>query len=140
MKDNLKRLSLALLGVSLIGLSATAGAADKPNILVIYGDDIGQTNISAYGQGVVGYTTLNSGPIASDGTLFPDYDGENSGTAGRSTFITGQASLRTGLTKVGMPGAAVGLQARDVTMAQALKAQGYATGQFGKNHLGDRNE
>ena len=125
-----------------VGLLAGAGAqaADKPNILVIFGDDIGQTNISAYSQGVVGYHTPNIDRIAKEGMLFTDYYAENSCTAGRSTFITGQASLRTGLTKVGIPGSPVGLQDRDITLAQALKGQGYATGQFGKNHLGDRDE
>jgi arylsulfatase len=117
-----------------------AGAAEKPNILVIFGDDIGQTNISAYSKGVVGYQTPNIDRIAKEGMLFTDYYAENSCTAGRSTFITGQVAKRTGLSKVGMPGVPVGLQARDVTIAQALKAQGYATGQFGKNHLGDRDE
>ncbi|MNZ33506.1 Arylsulfatase [compost metagenome] len=141
MNDNRRWLSrLALLGVSLLSLSAIAEAADKPNILVIYGDDIGQTNISAYSHGVLGYTTPNIDRLAREGMMFTDYYGENSCTAGRSTFITGQASLRTGLTKVGMPGAPVGIQDRDITIAQALKEQGYATGQFGKNHLGDRNE
>ncbi|WP_136476389.1 MULTISPECIES: arylsulfatase [Pseudomonas] len=117
-----------------------AHAADKPNILVIFGDDIGQTNISAYSNGVVGYQTPNIDRIAKEGMMFTDYYAENSCTAGRSTFITGQAALRTGLSKVGVPGASVGLQARDVTIAQALKSHGYATGQFGKNHLGDRDE
>ncbi|MBM7061821.1 arylsulfatase [Pseudomonas sp. UL073] len=117
-----------------------AGAADKPNILVIFGDDIGQTNISAYSFGVLGYHTPNIDRIAKEGMMFTDYYAENSCTAGRSTFITGQSPLRTGLSKVGMPGVPVGLQARDVTIAQALKAHGYATGQFGKNHLGDRDE
>ncbi|MEK1907312.1 MAG: arylsulfatase, partial [Pseudomonas sp.] len=105
-----------------------------------FGDDIGQTNISAYSFGVVGYKTPNIDRIAKEGMMFTDYYAENSCTAGRSTFITGQATLRTGLSKVGMPGVPVGLQARDVTIAQALKAEGYATGQFGKNHLGDRDE
>ncbi|EJM44175.1 arylsulfatase A family protein [Pseudomonas sp. GM33] len=141
MKDKRAWLSrMALVGVSLIGLSATAGAADKPNILVIFGDDIGQTNISAYSHGVVGYKTPNIDRIANEGMMFTDYYAENSCTAGRSSFITGQTPLRTGLTKVGMPGAPVGLQARDITIAQALKARGYSTGQFGKNHLGDRDE
>lgn len=131
---------LALTAAAVMGLSATAGAADKPNILVIFGDDIGQTNISAYSFGVVGYKTPNIDRIAKEGMMFTDYYAENSCTAGRSSFITGQSPLRTGLSKVGMPGATVGLQARDVTIAQALKAKGYATGQFGKNHLGDRDE
>ncbi len=123
--------------------SVSAGHAQeaaKPNILVIFGDDIGQSNISAYSQGLVGYRTPNIDRIAKEGMLFTDYYGENSCTAGRSTFITGQVCLRTGLCKVGIPGATVGLQNRDATIAQALKPLGYATGQFGKNHLGDRDE
>lgn len=120
--------------------AAPAQNTAKPNILVIFGDDIGQTNISAYSMGVVGYKTPNIDRIAKEGTLFTDYYAENSCTAGRSTFITGQVCLRTGLCKVGIPGATVGLQARDITIAQALKPLGYATGQFGKNHLGDRDE
>jgi len=131
---------LALMAASMLALSATAGAADKPNILVIFGDDIGQTNISAYSMGVVGYKTPNIDRIAKEGMMFTDYYAENSCTAGRSSFITGQSPLRTGLSKVGIPGAPVGLQKRDITIAQALKSFGYATGQFGKNHLGDRDE
>ncbi|MGO7537302.1 arylsulfatase [Rhizobium ruizarguesonis] len=121
---------------------ATAPTADasKPNILVIFGDDVGQTNISAYSFGVVGYNTPNIDSVAKAGMMFTDYYAENSCTAGRSTFITGQTCLRTGLCKVGAPGAPVGLQASDITIAQALKPLGYATGQFGKNHLGDRDE
>jgi arylsulfatase len=119
---------------------AQTGGPQRPNILVIFGDDIGQTNISAYAHGVVGYKTPNIDRIARDGMMFTDYYAENSCTAGRSSFITGQTPKRTGLTKVGIPGAPVGLQARDITIAQALKPLGYATGQFGKNHLGDRNE
>ncbi|SAK69170.1 sulfatase [Caballeronia calidae] len=115
-------------------------SSKKPNILVIFGDDIGQTNISAYSKGVVGYTTPNIDRIANEGMIFTDYYAENSCTAGRSTFITGEVTLRTGLSKVGVPGAPVGLQAANITIAQALKPLGYATGQFGKNHLGDRNE
>lgn len=129
----------ALAATAIVGCSV-ASAADKPNILVIFGDDIGQTNISAYAFGVVGYQTPNIDRIAKEGMMFTDYYAENSCTAGRSTFITGQSILRTGLSKVGMPGVPVGLQDRDVTIAQALKAHGYATGQFGKNHLGDRDE
>jgi arylsulfatase A-like enzyme len=110
----------------------------RPNILVIFGDDIGQTNISAYSFGVMGYRTPNIDRIAREGMMFTDYYAEQSCTAGRSTFITGQSTLRTGLSKVGMPGATVGLQARDATLAELLKPLGYATGQFGKNHLGDR--
>jgi arylsulfatase A-like enzyme len=118
----------------------SAASGNKPNILVIFGDDIGQTNISAYSFGVVGYKTPNIDRIAKEGMMFTDYYAENSCTAGRSSFITGQTPKRTGLTKVGIPGAPVGLQARDITIPQALKPLGYATGQFGKNHLGDRNE
>jgi sulfatase-like protein len=99
-----------------------------------------QANISAYSHGVVGYKTPNLDRIAKEGMMFTDYYAENSCTAGRSSFITGQTPKRTGLSKVGIPGAPIGLQARDVTIAQALKPLGYATGQFGKNHLGDRNE
>ncbi|EHK65538.1 putative arylsulfatase protein [Achromobacter arsenitoxydans SY8] len=134
--------SLALAGGAQ-AQSAPAKAQDsgkKPNILVIFGDDIGQTNISAYGKGVVGYNTPNIDRIAKEGLIFTDYYAENSCTAGRSTFITGQVARRTGLSKVGMPGAPVGLQDRDITIAQALKSHGYATAQFGKNHLGDRDE
>jgi arylsulfatase A-like enzyme len=121
--------------------SPTAAAAGrKPNILVIFGDDIGQTNLSCYSFGLVGYKTPNIDRIAKEGMMFTDYYAENSCTAGRSTFITGQSCKRTGLSKVGLPGATVGLQARDITIAQALKPLGYATGQFGKNHLGDRDE
>src|ERR1700727_3305833 len=102
----------------------------KPNILVIFGDDIGQTNISAYSMGLVGFHTPNIDRIAKEGMMFTDYYAENSCTAGRSTFITGQATWRTGLSKVGVPGAPQGLQARDITIAQALKPLGYATGQL----------
>jgi arylsulfatase len=117
-----------------------AASGRKPNILVIFGDDVGQTNISAYSFGVSGYRTPNIDRIAKEGMMFTDYYAENSCTAGRSTFITGQACLRTGLSKVGAPGAPVGLQKGDITIAEALKPLGYATGQFGKNHLGDRDE
>src|SRR5262244_557810 len=119
---------------------APAGGGRRPNILVIFGDDIGQTNISAYSFGLMGYRTPNIDRIAKEGMMFTDYYAENSCTAGRSTFITGQCTLRTGLSKVGIPGATVGLQARDATLAELLKPLGYATGQFGKNHLGDRDE
>ncbi len=119
---------------------APAAGGKKPNILVMFGDDVGQTNISAYGLGIMGYRTPNIDRIAREGMMFTDYYAEQSCTAGRSTFITGQCTLRTGLSKVGMPGAPVGLQARDVTIAQILKSMGYSTGQFGKNHLGDRDE
>lgn len=119
---------------------AYAQEAAKPNILVIFGDDIGQSNISAYTDGLMGYRTPNIDRLAKEGMKFTDYYAENSCTAGRSSFITGQTVLRTGMSKVGAPGATVGLQARDITIAEALKPLGYATGQFGKNHLGDKDE
>ena len=120
--------------------TTTAPSGRKPNILVILGDDIGQTNVSAYSFGVMGYSTPNIDRIANEGMMFTDYYAEQSCTAGRASFITGQATLRTGLSKVGLPGADLGLRAEDMTIAEALKPLGYATGQFGKNHLGDRNE
>jgi arylsulfatase len=120
--------------------AAQPAVGGKPNILVIFGDDIGQTNISAYSRGLMGYWTPNIDRIANEGMIFTDYYAEQSCTAGRSTFITGQCTLRTGLSKVGIPGATVGLQATDMTIAEALKPHGYSTGQFGKNHLGDRDE
>ncbi len=131
-----------LLGAMLVAISAAlpALAADKPNILVIWGDDIGITNISAYSDGIMGYRTPNIDRIADEGMRFTDYYGDQSCTAGRSSFITGQTPLRTGLSKVGMPGAELGLLDRDITIAEVLKTQGYATGQFGKNHLGDRDQ
>ena len=116
------------------------GKQDKPNILVIWGDDIGQSNISAYTMGLVGYRTPNIDRVAAEGMIFTDYYGEQSCTAGRSSFITGQSVFRTGLSKVGMPGADQGLSKADPTIAELLKPHGYATGQFGKNHLGDKDE
>jgi arylsulfatase len=112
----------------------------KPNILVIWGDDIGQSNLSCYTHGVMGYRTPNIDRIAQEGMLFTDSYGEQSCTAGRSSFITGQSAYRTGLSKVGMPGAPVGLEPETVTIPTLLKEQGYTTGQFGKNHLGDLNK
>ncbi|HTQ65105.1 MAG TPA: arylsulfatase [Puia sp.] len=137
-KSNQNRRWLLLICLAL--LMNYSFAQKKPNILVIFGDDVGQTNISAYGLGVVGYWTPNLDKLAHEGLMFTDYYAENSCTAGRSTFITGQCAKRTGLSKVGTPGAPVGLQDRDITIAQALKPLGYATGQFGKNHLGDKDE
>ncbi|MGC1562917.1 MAG: sulfatase-like hydrolase/transferase, partial [Bradyrhizobium sp.] len=113
---------------------------EKPNILIIWGDDIGYWNISHYSKGMMGYQTPNIDRIAEEGATFTDWYGQQSCTAGRASFITGQNPIRTGLTKVGMPGAAVGLHAEDPTIAELLKPLGYATGQFGKNHLGDRDE
>ncbi|QTX03400.1 arylsulfatase [Agromyces archimandritae] len=112
----------------------------KPNILVIWGDDIGISNLSCYSDGLMGYRTPNIDRIAEEGMRFTDSYGEQSCTAGRASFITGQSVYRTGLSKVGVPGADVGLQAEDPTIAELLKPLGYATGQFGKNHLGDKNE
>lgn len=133
------RITILLPSVVFLMLCTIVEAQEKkPNILVI--DDVGITNISAYGEGVVGYKTPNLDRLASEGLKFTDYYAENSCTAGRSTFITGQSAKRTGLSKVGIPGAPIGLMARDMTIAQALKPLGYATGQFGKNHLGDLDE
>ena len=114
--------------------------AEKPNILVIWGDDIGITNLSCYSDGLMGYQTPNIDRIADEGMRFTDSYGEQSCTAGRSSFITGQSVFRTGLSKVGVPGSDVGLSAEDPTIAELLKPLGYATGQFGKNHLGDLNK
>jgi arylsulfatase A-like enzyme len=157
----IKRRDLLLSGTSVVAASALAATGlapaarsqqqlvpvptavpggRRPNILVIFGDDVGQTNLSAYSFGVMGYRTPNIDRIAREGMMFTDYYAEQSCTAGRSTFITGQATLRTGLSKVGLPASNLGLRAEDITIAEALKPLGYATGQFGKNHLGDRNE
>jgi arylsulfatase len=121
-------------------LAVPAAAQDRPNILVVWGDDIGQSNISAYTMGMMGYRTPNIDRIANEGMIFTDYYGEQSCTAGRSSFIMGQSVFRTGLSKVGLPGADLGMQVEDPTIAVVLKEQGYATGQFGKNHLGDKDE
>ncbi len=123
-----------------IATSSATAATDKPNILVVWGDDIGQSNISAYTHGMVGYKTPNIDRIANEGMTFTDYYGEQSCTAGRSSFITGQSVFRTGLSKVGLPGAKEGMSEKDPSIASLLKTHGYATGQFGKNHLGDRDE
>jgi arylsulfatase len=119
---------------------ATAPSGRKPNILIIFGDDIGMWNISAYSRGMMGYRTPNIDRIAREGAMFTDLYAQQSCTAGRAAFITGQSCFRTGLLKVGLPGAKEGLSDKDPTLAELLKPQGYATGQFGKNHLGDRNE
>jgi arylsulfatase len=152
MKDNVNRRSILRIGAAIavagsIICAAIAGATpamaqqqQKPNIVIIWGDDIGQSNISAYSRGLMGYKTPNIDRIATEGVMFTDYYGEQSCTAGRASFITGQSGLRTGMTKVGLPGATLGLQKEDPTIAEMLKPLGYATGQFGKNHLGDRNE
>jgi arylsulfatase A-like enzyme len=141
--EKLTRRALTLLTIwaTLMCAVVPAGAAEqKPNILVIWGDDIGGFNISAYNQGMMGYKTPNIDRIAREGALFTDWYAQQSCTAGRAAFITGQSPIRTGLTKVGLPGAPEGIQKEDPTIAELLKAQGYATGQFGKNHLGDRDD
>ena len=120
--------------------SPATATARKPNIVVIWGDDIGQFNISAYSMGMMGYRTPNIDSIGKQGAVFTDWYGQQSCTAGRAAFITGQSPIRTGLTKVGLPGAPEGMRKEDPTIATLLRAQGYATGQFGKNHLGDRDE
>ena len=129
-----------LLTLMMLVFAGGSYAADKPNILVIWGDDIGRSNISAYTMGMMGYQTPNIDRIANEGMIFTDYYGEQSCTAGRSSFIMGQSVFRTGLSKVGLPGAAEGQQVEDPTIAVVMKDQGYMTGQFGKNHLGDRDE
>ena len=133
---------VALLAVAFVVLVCTQAQAQqkKPNILIIWGDDIGYWNVSAYNQGMMGYKTPNIDRIAKEGALFTDSYGQQSCTAGRAAFITGQTPFRTGLLKVGLPGAKEGLQKEDPTLADLLKQQGYMTGQFGKNHLGDRDE
>jgi arylsulfatase A-like enzyme len=135
---NSAALLLGLLGA--IAASVAHAQPAQPNILVIWGDDIGYWNVSSYNQGMMGYKTPNIDRIAKEGALFTDFYGQQSCTAGRAAFITGQSPFRTGLLKVGLPGAKEGLQKEDVTLAALLKQQGYATGQFGKNHLGDRDE
>ena len=141
--QRLARASTSVFGglcLALIAIPSAAIAQDQPNILVVWGDDVGQSNISAYTRGVVGYRTPNIDRIANEGMVFTDYYGEQSCTAGRSSFITGQSVFRTGLSKVGLPGAELGMRVEDPTIAVVLKDMGYATGQFGKNHLGDRDE
>ena len=141
-----KILKLSLAFTCVIGLvtSMAACAAEKtekkPNILVVWGDDIGQSNISYFTQGMMGYKTPNIDRIASEGMAFTDYYGEQSCTAGRASFIMGQSVFRTGLSKVGLPGADLGMREEEPTIAGMLKAQGDATGQFGKNHLGDQDK
>ena len=142
----LRNVALGALALSsfLAGSNATAQApaagAKKPNILVIFGDDIGYWNVNAYNQGMMHYGTPNIDRIAHEGALFTDYYAQQSCTAGRAAFITGQSPIRTGLTKVGLPGSPIGLHKEDPTLAELLKPLGYMTFQNGKNHLGDRNE
>src|SRR5262245_24527685 len=125
---------------AITAVPARAQQSQRPNIVIIWGDDIGQSNVSAYSRGMMGYQTPNIDRLANEGVMFTDYYAEQSCTAGRASFLTGQSGLRTGMTKVGLPGATLGLQKEDPTVAELLKPLGYATGQFGKNHLGDRNE
>jgi arylsulfatase A-like enzyme len=138
----LARAALLLAGFSVLMGSAISASpqAKKPNILVIFGDDVGYWNVSAYNRGMTGYRTPNIDRLAKEGAIFTDYYGQQSCTAGRAAFITGQSPIRTGLTKVGLPGSPIGLQKQDPTIAELLKPQGYMTFQNGKNHLGDRNE
>jgi len=137
----MRRFTAAALVALLVGtFAASASAQDKPHILCIWGDDIGISNISFNSRGLVGYRTPNIDRIANEGIAFTDYYGQQSCTAGRAAFVGGNNPLRTGMTKVGLPGAPEGWQEADVTIAGVLKAQGYATGQFGKNHFGDRDE
>ena len=133
------RIMAAALAIGL-ALPALALAQSKPNILIIWGDDIGWFNVSAYNNGMMGYRTPNIDRIADEGILFTDSYGENSCTAGRAAFITGQSPFRTGLLKVGLPGAKEGLSEKDPTIAGLLKDEGYMTAQYGKNHLGDLDE
>src|SRR3954454_6027224 len=137
--QHFRLLGLATLAVATALLCSTAGAK-QPNILFIMGDDVGWFNIGAYHQGMMSGKTPNLDKLASQGMLFTDYYAEASCTAGRANFITGEIPLRTGLTTVGQAGADVGIPAQACTLATALKAMGYATGQFGKNHLGDLNK
>ena len=140
MKRTMK-LSWVMLVFALVAVMLQPAAAEKkPNILIIWGDDIGWFNISAYNDGMMGYRTPNIDRIMNGGIRFTDAYGQNSCTAGRAAFITGQSPFRTGLLKVGLPGAKEGLQPEDPTIAELLKPMGYTTAQFGKNHLGDRDE
>src|SRR5271166_314792 len=132
--------SLAVIAAATLASAPAVAQQQKPNIVIIWGDDIGISDISAYSHSLMGFKTPNIDRIANQGIMFTDYYGEQSCTAGRASFITGQSGLRTGMTKVGLPGATLGLQKEDPTIATLLKPLGYATGQFGKNHLGDRNE
>ena len=136
----MKKIITLMIVLSFCFVAPAFAKTEKPNILVVWGDDIGQSNISAYTMGLMGYRTPNIDRIAKEGMIFTDYYGEQSCTAGRSSFITGQSVYRTGLSKVGLPGAELGMQIEDPTIAGLLKAQGYLTAQHGKNHLGDKDE
>ena len=137
-----KTFTLLLLGFIFLIFGATSNAVartDRPNILVIFGDDVGMWNVGAYTHGMMGRTP-NIDRIAKEGMLFTDHYAQPSCTAGRAAFITGQMPIRTGMTTIGIPGSTLGLQKEDPTLAEVLKPLGYSAGQFGKNHLGDRNE
>ncbi len=136
----MRKVSLTMTILLLFGAVVFAQKDKKPNILIIWGDDIGQFNVSAYNMGMMGYKTPNIDRIGKEGATFTDWYGQQSCTAGRAAFITGQSPIRTGLTKVGLPGAPEGMKKEDPTIAVLLKEHGYVTGQFGKNHLGDRDE
>ena len=140
MSEGRGRLAVVLAVLLTIGLAGMAAAQDKPNILIIWGDDIGVHNISAYNHGIMGYRTPNIDRIAREGALFTDAYGEQSCTAGRAAFVLGQHPFRTGLLTIGMPGSPHGIPDFAPTIADLLKEQGYTTGQFGKNHLGDNNK
>lgn len=139
-KKHVSKLRVALVSACMLTFGLAQAATDKPNILVIWGDDVGWNNTSAYNRGMMGYKTPNIDSIANEGALFTDWYGQQSCTAGRAAFITGQSPFRTGLLKVGLPGAKEGLSEKDPTLAELLKNHGYMTGQFGKNHLGDLDE
>ena len=140
MLRNLKTASGFVVVSALVAASPALAESDKPNILVIWGDDIGLWNVSAYNQGMMGYETPNIDRIANEGMLFTHGYDEQSCTAGRASFIMGQSGFRTGLLKVGLPGAKEGMNVKDPTIAEYMRSKGYATGQFGKNHLGDLDE
>jgi arylsulfatase len=140
MKRTITGVAMMAALAAFIAAEGPAEAQDKPNILIIWGDDIGQFNVSAYNRGMMGYRTPNIDSIAEDGALFTDWYGQQSCTAGRAAFVTGQSPIRTGLTKVGLPGAPEGMMIEDPTIGGLLRPLGYVTGQFGKNHLGDRDE
>ena len=137
-------ISYALVAITALFVNVAMGVAyaspEKPNIVVIWGDDIGLSNLSIYSRGIMGYRTPNIDRIGNEGVLFTDHYAEPSCTAGRAAFVTGMYPIRSGMTTVGTVGSPLGMQAQDATIAEVLKSQGYTTGQFGKNHLGDRNE
>ena len=140
-KTRIRALAIAFtLAIIVVWSAGPSLAQDKPSIVIIWGDDIGQSNLSVYTKGLMGYQTPNIDRVANEGMIFTDYYAEQSCTAGRSAFITGQNVFRTGLSKVGLPGADLGMRKEDPTIAELLKPLGYTTGQFGKNHLGDRCE